>query len=778
MSDAMMLGPMPEDEATLAFLRMVLPEEGLGHYVVAIKTSKGMQHVFVKSLAEVAHTLFDVDRSGYDCYYATACYAANTSRSANNAVALKSLRLDIDVGKGDGSYATTQDAAVELAKFCHATGLPRPIVVESGSGGLHVYWPLKRALPPDQWKPYADGLKRACTQRGLLADSVCTSDVARILRAPGTHNRKKPKDPKKVVVNFLREVQPYPLETFDSLLSVDNVVPLKPATLPSTLGPMPAHLLAGALPALAPSVSATTIFAPAYGSIVATKCAQLAAMRDLGGVMPEPEWRACLGVLAFCRDGEQLAQEWSQGDTRYDPAETQRKLDACRNNNGPITCAHFRGLNSRCAGCAQGVVTPKTLGESLFDPSEPAEAPAAPSSSPFVTWEKSAGGVNKRASIINATLSLKIFSVVCRFDVFHRRATVQHPDLAIFGEKFCDAHTRALRVRMISEHDHDPGFDTCWQAIKTQCERNQYDPIKEYLETLRWDGSPRIDNWLRAYLGADNTPLNRAFGRKTLLAAVRRVHQPGAKFDFMLVLEGSQGTGKSSAARILAGDDNFSDQKLLHLDTKAQAEQIAGKWIYEISELAGLHGRAVEDVKQFIARQSDEARPAYGREVEESLRRCIFIGTTNNNKYLHDETGNRRFWPVRTGVIDLDALARDRDQLWAEAQHYASKGESLGLDPSLWSDAGRIQEERRQEDPWEEVLRGVVGREVEHAPGEFRITSTELFFAHLKMTADKLTTGQSKRLSTVMHTLGWTGPRTLRIEGDPVRGYFRTRPRT
>ncbi len=779
MSDAPMLGPMPEDEKTIAFLRMVLPEEGLGHYVVAVKASKGMQHVFLKTINDLGATLFDVDRSGHDCYFALACYRENSSRNAANATYLKSLRLDIDVGKGDGSYASTQDAAVGVAKFCHTASLPRPIIVESGSGGLHVYWPLSRSLPPIEWKPYADGLKRLCTQHGLLADAVCTSDVARVLRAPGTHNR-KPRVNKKVVVNFLDQVQPYPIETFQHLLAVapsrpeSNVVPLRPATLPSTLGPMPAFLEGAPLPSLAPSIAVEQNFAPAYGALAAKKCAQLAAMRDTGGRLLEPEWKACIGVLAFCQDGEELAHEWSKGDERYDPTETQRKFDASKLTGGPITCAHFRGLNARCNDCPQTCVTPKQLGESLFAPT-PAEGPKdLRLESPFVSWDNSEKGGKRPKSLTNAFMSMRYFGVVCRYDAFHDKATVEHPELARFGDRLCDAHVRHLRVMMVTEHGHDPGFDTCWNAVKTQCERNHYDPIVEYLDNLRWDGVHRLDRWLADYLGADHSKLHEAFGRKTLLAAVRRARRPGAKFDFMLVLEGMQGTGKTSAVQMLAGEGNFSEQKILHLDTKAQAEQIAGKWLYEISELAGLHGRAVEDVKQFISRLSDEARPAYGREPVDRPRRCIFIGTTNNQRYLHDETGNRRFWPVKTGAVDLEGLKRDRDQLWAEAAYYEAKGESLFLARELWADATEAQEARRLEDPWEEVLRGVqgamtdCGTDVEH-----RISMNELFFAHIKAQADRLTGSQSKRLTSVMHSLGWEGPKTMWFEGGTKRGFYK-----
>lgn len=776
MTDARMLGPMPEDEATLAFLRMVLPEEGLGHYVVAVKASKGMQHVFVDTFDALAHTLFDIDRSGHECYFALATYRENTSRTAANATALKSLRLDVDVGKEDG-YSSTQDAALAVAKFCHATGLPRPLLVESGSGGLHVYWPFNCSLPPEQWKPYAEGLKRLCAREGLKADSVCTADVARILRAPGTHNRKQRNAPKKVVVNFLDLVTPYPIETFQKLLEIRgsaDVVSIRPTAFP--LGDMPTFMRESVLPALAPA-AAPNNYAPAYGSIVATKCAQLAAMRDSAGVMPEPEWKACLGVLAFCTDGDELAHAWSKGDERYDPGETQRKLDASKATGGPITCAHFKGLNSRCNGCPQSVVTPKQLGESLFDPRTP--TPPEFVQNPFVRWENNEGGGKKQKSLTNAAMSLRTFDVICRYDVFHDRATVIHPDLAKYGQKFCDAHTRQLRAMMVTQHGHDPGRETCHEAIRTQCEANQYDPIVEYLGSLRWDNVSRLDHWLCAYLGADDSPLHRAFGRKVLLAAARRARRPGAKFDHMLVIEGLQGTGKTSAVQILAGEGNFSEQKILHLDTKAQAEQIAGKWLYEISELVGLRGRSVEDIKQFISRLSDEARPAYGREAVERSRRCVFIGTTNDTHYLQDDTGNRRFWPVKTGKIDLEGLTRDRDQLWAEAAHYEAKGESLFLPRNLWAAADAAQRARLSEDGWEDFLAQVKGKLFKGADyDEYRVSSTEVVSLHLKIPTDRMSTTLGRRVAIVMRRLGWERKVYRDEEEGPVNGYVRRFPRT
>jgi predicted P-loop ATPase len=174
-----------------------------------------------------------------------------------------------------------------------------------------------------------------------------------------------------------------------------------------------------------------------------------------------------------------------------------------------------------------------------------------------------------------------------------------------------------------------------------------------------------VDVWPTTYLGAEPTPLNKAIGRIVLLAGVRRIRRPGSKFDTIMVLEGPQGGGKSTAIKMLAGPENFSDQELLTLDAKAQMEALEGVWILEIAELEGISRADTAKVKAFASRSDDNARPAYARFKEKRPRQTIFIGTTNDDKYLRDMTGNRRFWPVKIGQIDLEALARDRDQLWA-----------------------------------------------------------------------------------------------------------------
>jgi predicted P-loop ATPase len=226
----------------------------------------------------------------------------------------------------------------------------------------------------------------------------------------------------------------------------------------------------------------------------------------------------------------------------------------------------------------------------------------------------------------------------------------------------------------------------------------------------------------------------------------------------------------------LAGAENFSDQLILTLDDKGQQEAVQGVWLYEIGDLAGMGRADVERVKAFASRKVDRARPAYGRTRVDRARRCVFFASTNDDTYLLSQTGNRRFWPVRVGRIDLAALARDRDQLWAEAVAIERSGISLTLPERLWSEAASEQETRQVHDSWIDILAHVQGRITEENPNEYRVTSAELFGGHLNLTADRISPGMSKRLGYVMRRLKWQGPRVLKFDGNkPARGYFRAK---
>jgi hypothetical protein len=241
------------------------------------------------------------------------------------------------------------------------------------------------------------------------------------------------------------------------------------------------------------------------------------------------------------------------------------------------------------------------------------------------------------------------------------------------------------------------------EAIEAVARLHEIHPVRQYLDGLQWDGVPRIGCWLHTYLCAEDSNYTRAVGQKWLISGVARIRKPGVKVDSMLITEGPQGLGKSSVYRVLGGEW-FTDD-IADLGSKDSAMQVAGVWILEIAELDSMSRPDASKIKAFMSRATDRFRPPYGRRLIEAPRQCIFGGSVNASTYLKDETGARRFWPVKCGRIDLEALARDRDQLWAEAAEQHRLGVAWWLDsPELMDVAKEEQDARYDGDPWEGMI--------------------------------------------------------------------------
>ncbi|NOG71274.1 virulence-associated E family protein [Roseicella sp. DB1501] len=377
--------------------------------------------------------------------------------------------------------------------------------------------------------------------------------------------------------------------------------------------------------------------------------------------------------------------------------------------------------------------------------------------------QKSARG-EPRANLANALLGLRedpALRDLLAYDEMQRCALIRRK---VPGPAGSDGpYPRPIRdidVTAIQEYLQLTGLpglskDVAHQAVDARAREAAFHPVRNYLDGLRWDGKPRLEGWLSTYLGVTASDYASGIGQMFILAMVARIFEPGCKADYMVILEGPQGVGKSSACAILAGkwfSDALPD---LGRAGKDVSQHLNGKWLIEVAELAALDRSETAALKAFITRPIEQYRPSYGRHEVVQPRQCILIGTTNQETYLRDETGGRRFWPVRVGRIDLEALKRDRDQLFAEAVALYRRGEPWWPDAQF--EALHIvpqQEARYEEDVWQEQI-------AEFVEGETRVTILQVAKNGLKIQTPSIGTPDQRRIAKILQRLGWCrGART------------------
>jgi len=304
------------------------------------------------------------------------------------------------------------------------------------------------------------------------------------------------------------------------------------------------------------------------------------------------------------------------------------------------------------------------------------------------------------------------------------------------------------------------------EAIIVSAHKRHYHPIQGYLSSLKWDSVPRLDTWLIRYGGATDTPYIRAAGRKTLCAAVKRVFDPGCKWDYVLIIEGAQGIGKSTTCRILGrlwgGDMNLDPH------SKDAVAMMAGKWIIELSEMVALKWADAAALKSFITRQKDTVRAAYARHAKDYLRQSIFIGTVNPEHvgYLHDVTGNRRFWIINfPGMVKTRELEQDCEQLWAEAV-VRYKHEPLYLNNTEEQLQVVEAKARMPEDP----LRRHVAQYIKENPTKTEFDIVDLM-GYVGIPATRANKADQGRLAQALVDLGCIKERVV-VEGE-IRSVFK-----
>ncbi len=290
------------------------------------------------------------------------------------------------------------------------------------------------------------------------------------------------------------------------------------------------------------------------------------------------------------------------------------------------------------------------------------------------------------------------FSGRFRFDEFKNMYEVKESDTRVGWREMKDGDAMVIQSQIVSNF---PPFikvkkDMVFDAIIAVANQNKYDSAKDFITSLQWDGINRLDHWLTNTYGVADTPYHQAVGSNWFKGMVKRIMQPGCKFDHVLVLEGPQGTKKSTSLAIIGGP--WHVETTMSTDTKDFFQQFQGKAIIEFSEGEILGRTETKRLKAIITMQYDRFRPAYGRLPIDFPRRCVFAMTTNQEEYLKDESGNRRWLPVAcVTTADVEWLSQNRDQLFAEAYARIQKGESIWEFPE--DETRAMQESRRISDP-------------------------------------------------------------------------------
>ena len=310
---------------------------------------------------------------------------------------------------------------------------------------------------------------------------------------------------------------------------------------------------------------------------------------------------------------------------------------------------------------------------------------------------------------------------------------------------------------------------TVLEAVNAVAHDNAFHPVRQFLDGLAWDGTPRLEQWLQNHLGVADSEYARRVGKRWMVSAVARVFSPGCKADSVLILEGLQGAGKSTSMAVLGGEW-FMDTPF-NLGDKDGYQAIRGKWIVELGELDAFNKAESTRAKQFFSASVDTYRESYGRRVLDVPRQCVFVGTTNQDEYLKDDTGNRRYWPVTCTRVDIEGLRASREQLWAEAVAAYRAGDVWWVERDEAELFAAEQDKRYQADMWEEpIIHYLMHQHIGDA-----VTGAHILEKALNIDPSHWGKPEQMRVGKIMHRLKW--PRRRKGSGPGgVRGYEYQKP--
>lgn len=703
------------------------------------KTPK-LAGIFHGRLAGLAKELQRLNDKGAGVYV-TVNRTDGKGRKKSNIVGIRAVYIDLD-------------GVTELPEFAL-----KPSGIVKTPNGFHVYWLLE---PDNKMTREQCELVNKELARRYGGDPAVT-DCARVLRVPGYYHRKG--DPTLIEIVYLEDIH-YTVEQLLALLpDIPESRTPTPAPKPTTPGRSP------------------------YGEAAREKeC-------DAVATAPEGERNIALNKASFS-----LGQLVAGGE--IDAGDTQASLLHAALTAGLTESEARQTMNSGFqAGSAEPRQAPRRGHLELAASDRPAAAAAPDLSDVPMPDDDDApdniggggppGGVpsdepwmhslkykrTQHGSILSRDPGNVMLIVAndakwkgsLAFDEFSHRASWVKAPPALEGAippegPLVDEHAIYCQQVFAKNWDLSVGRDDMLRALEAAAKTQTHHPVRDYLGALQWDGTKRIDTWLNDYLGAQRRDENDRIGRWWLISAVARAMNPGCQADHVLILESPQGFGKTRTVRTLAGpwyQGNLGDVR-----DKDGPQSLQGHWIVEIGELDAFRGANATRIKDFLTQTVDIYRPSYGRYVQERPRQCVFCGTTNDARYLKDATGGRRFWPVRCNEINIEALAEDRDQLWAEALEYFRAGERWWPQGAV-ERAGltEIQEERFEGDAWEEkIATWLIGATDE--------VSCDEILEHLGLATERWDRGAKMRVGAIMTHLGW-GKRRRRRAGVTVWRFVR-----
>lgn len=705
---------------TLEFLQAILPEHGI-HYLALFKDGyKTPAHKVYIDLETMADAIDNMAGSkSLSVYHACATFQKavieiedggkikRKYRIPENWSRAKAFWVDIDCGqekfdKGDG-YLTKRDAAVAIDTFAVEVGWPKPMLVDSGNG-LHAYWPLTKDIAHDKWVKLATGLKSTLKHCGVIADPTRTADFASILRPAGSVNRKNG-DAKNVVVKRpCSPIEPAVLASALQTYMVENGVKLIKET------PKREYVSNGLNDDLIAHLPQYPDL-PVDANEVANKCAQVAAMRDTQGDVGYEHWRGVIGILKHCENGESLAEQWSARREETGHAQLDWDIRYESWSAGPTTCEFFQGCNpTGCEGCSMKgkIKTPLVLGHMVDGLN------AAPSISKSVLienlpdWHRNKEGVAIRPmqTTDNLKAVMRLFGWCApRFNEMTKKVELTKIGL-IDGRH--DQSNAALVLLGDDAIRSGLSREGLLDLVETIGGENSYHPCKEWVESQPWDGVSRLEIFYDTLVLVDPTKaqLRAKLVDGWMLQGIGALLEPnGIAAQGVLTVVAPQARNKTRWVASLCPVPG-AVRTGMHIDplNKDSVFAASGAWITEAGELDTTTRKAdVGALKAFFTRSLDILRPPYAKRENEYKRRTVFVGTVNGTGFLHDTTGNRRYWTIAVDRCDLLEPAQ-MQQVWAEYLQKYQQGERWFLDATTQDALNTVNLEYTATEPLRDLI--------------------------------------------------------------------------